>query len=427
MNVLLIEINPFAPASTPISLGYIAAFLRSKGFAVKILTLGEDTSVSCASLYRLISDFQPALVGLSAYQRTMLYVIGLARFIKSADSDIKIAIGGPQATFMPSAALADLAGIDYICRSPGEVTLLGIVRAIENGTPFSNLSGVTYKKAPGAVCETAELEGLTDLDSYPSPYLDNVFDYSSMSEAIMLTSRGCPHHCIYCYTPHAFKHKVGFHSVDRVIEEIKWIRKKGVKRLWFADPNISFNPARLTGLLDRMLREGLKAEMWLQTRADLVSLDLTRKMKRAGVTTIAFGLESASERVLARLGKHLSIEKVADAIRLAQSQGIEVELFTMFGLPYETFEDAVRTLEFVKKNNVKIMGNTNSQQMQIYFGTHVARHYESYNIRPLNTKRPAYLSIGRQYETDHMRYKEIRKIQEMWRAHSLDRGRRIVS
>jgi anaerobic magnesium-protoporphyrin IX monomethyl ester cyclase len=427
VNVLLIEINPFAPASTPISLGYIAAFLRSKGFAVKILTLGEDTSVSCASLYRLISDFQPALVGLSAYQRTMLYVIGLARFIKSADSDIKIAIGGPQATFMPSAALADLAGIDYICRSPGEVTLLGIVRAIENGTPFSNLSGVTYKKAPGAVCETAELEGLTDLDSYPSPYLDNVFDYSSMSEAIMLTSRGCPHHCIYCYTPHAFKHKVGFHSVDRVIEEIKWIRKKGVKRLWFADPNISFNPARLTGLLDRMLREGLKAEMWLQTRADLVSLDLTRKMKRAGVTTIAFGLESASERVLARLGKHLSIEKVADAIRLAQSQGIEVELFTMFGLPYETFEDAVRTLEFVKKNNVKIMGNTNSQQMQIYFGTHVARHYESYNIRPLNTKRPAYLSIGRQYETDHMRYKEIRKIQEMWRAHSLDRGRRIVS
>ena len=427
MNVLLIEINPFAPASTPISLGYIAAFLRSKGFAVRILTLGEDTSVSCASLYRLISDFQPALVGLSAYQRTMLYVIGLARFIKSADSDIKIAIGGPQATFMPSAALADLAGIDYICRSPGEVTLLGIARAIENGTPFSNLSGVTYKKAPDAVCETAELEGLTDLDSYPSPYLDNVFDYSSMSEAIMLTSRGCPHHCIYCYTPHAFKHKVGFHSVDRVIEEIKWIRKKGVKRLWFADPNISFNPARLTGLLDRMLREGLKAEMWLQTRADLVSLDLTRKMKQAGVTTIAFGLESASERVLARLGKHLSIERVADAIRLAQSQGIEVELFTMFGLPYETFEDAVRTLEFVKKNNVKVMGNTNSQQMQIYFGTHVARHYESYNIRPLNTKRPAYLSIGRQYETDHMRYEEIRKIQEMWRAHSLDRGRRIVS
>jgi len=427
VNVLLIEINPFAPASPPISLGYIASFLKSKGFTVKILTVGEDTSVSRASLYQLITSFQPALVGLTAYQRTMLYVIGLARFMKSVDANIKIAIGGPQATFMPSAAFAELPEIDYICRSSGEVTLFRIAGAIENGTPFSDLLGASYKDAGNAVCDTAELEDLTDLDDYPSPYLDDVFDYSCMREAIMLTSRGCPHHCIYCYTPHAFKHKVSFHSIERVIEEIKWIRKNGVRRLWFADPNISFKPARIMKILDRMLTAGLETEMWLQTRADLVNAEVMKNMKRAGVSTIAFGLESASERVMARVDKHISIEKVAEAIRLAQSEGIEVELFTMFGLPYETFEDAVKTLEFVKQNKVKIMGNTNSQQMQIYFGTHLARYYDSYNIRPLNTKRPAYLSIGCQYETDHMTHSDIRKVQDLWKAHSLDRGRRIVS
>ncbi|OEU53502.1 MAG: hypothetical protein BA872_07725 [Desulfobacterales bacterium C00003060] len=427
MNVLLIEINPFAPASPPISLGYIASYLKSKGFTVKVLTLGEDTSASRSSLCRFISSFKPALIGLSAYQRTMLYVLGLAKLIKSVDSNIKIAIGGPQATFMPSEAFAELPDTDYICRSSGEVTLLRIARAIDNGTPFSDLLGVSYRDADRGVYDTAELEGLTDLDDYPSPYLNDIFDYSCMQEAIMLTSRGCPHHCIYCYTPNAFKHKVSFHSVDRVMEEIRWIRKKGVGRLWFADPNISFRLARLIEILDRILTEGLESEMWLQTRADLVSLDLMKKMKRAGVTTIAFGLESASERIMPRLHKHISIEKVAEAIRLAQSQGIEVELFTMFGLPYETFEDAVKTLEFVKKNNVKIMGNTNSQQMQIYFGTNVVRHHEDYHIRPLNTKRPAYLSIGCQYETDCMSYKEIHRIQHLWRAQSLDRGRRVVS
>jgi radical SAM superfamily enzyme YgiQ (UPF0313 family) len=357
----------------------------------------------------------------------MLYVIGLARFIKSADSDIKIAIGGPQATFMPSAALTHMPDFDYICRASGEVTLLQVAQAINNSTPFSGLSGVSYKGADGAVRDTAHLEGFADLDCYPSPYLDDVFDYSQMSEAIMLTSRGCPHHCIFCYTPNAFGHKVSFHSIDRVIEEIKWIRKKGVSRLWFADPNVSHKPARLLELLDRILTEGLETEMWLQTRVDLVTPELMKKMKRAGVSTIAFGLESASERVLARLGKHISTEKVAHAIGLAQSQGIEVELFTMFGLPYETFEDAVKTLGFVKKNKVKIMGNTNSQQMQIYFGAPMARHYEDYNIRPLNNKRPAYISIGCQYETDCMASDEINEIQNLWRSHSLDRGRRIVS
>jgi radical SAM superfamily enzyme YgiQ (UPF0313 family) len=357
----------------------------------------------------------------------MLYVIGLARLIKSIDRNIKTAIGGPQATFMPTAALAELPEIDYICRSSGEVTLLQVAQAVQNGTPFSGLLGVSYKDLDGALRDTGELEGFTDLDRYPSPYLDNLFDYSRMREAIMLTSRGCPHHCIFCYTPGAFKHQVRFHSVDRVIEEIRWIRKRGVRRLWFADPNISFRPARLVELLDRILGDGLKSEMWLQTRADLVNPELMHKMKQAGVKTIAFGLESASERVMAKLDKRVSIQRVADAIRLAQGEDIEVELFTMFGLPYETFDDAMETLEFVKKNKVKIMGNTNSQQMQIYFGAPMAKQYEAYNIRPVNNDRPAYISIGCQYETDFMTHKEIQKVQGLWRAHSLDRGRRIVS
>ncbi len=200
-----------------------------------------------------------------------------------------------------------------------------------------------------------------------------------------------------------------------------------MKRLWFADPNISHKWSRIEGLFDRILSKGLETQMWLQTRADLVTPKMMKKMQQAGVRTIAFGLESASERIMPELDKHLSIQKVAEAIRLAQSHDIEVELFTMFGLPYETFEDAMKTLEFVKENNVKIMGNTNSQQMQIYFGTHMARHYADYNIRPLNTKRPAYVSIGCQYETDRMSTDEITKVQNLWRAHSLDRGRRVVS
>ena len=391
------------------------------------MTLGQDTSASRASLCRLVRDFQPALVGLTAYQRTMLYVIGLARLVKSVDANIKVAVGGPQATFMPSAAFAELPDIDYICRSSGEVTLLNIAQAIQNGTPFSNLLGASYRDGEGVVHDAESIDGFADLDAYPSPYLDDIFDYERMSEAIMLTSRGCPHNCLYCYTPPAFNHQVRFHSVDRVLEEIRWIKNQGVKRLWFADPNISFKPNRLTELIDRILSEGLETEMWLQTRADLVTPDLMRQMRRAGVSTIAFGLESASERVLSRLDKKVSIQTVADAIRLAQAEDIEVELFTMFGLPHETFRDAVKTLEFVKENNVKIMGNTNSQQMQIYFGTPMARHYADYNICPLNNDRPAYLSIGSQFETDRMTHDEIQKVQELWKANSLDGGKRIVS
>jgi anaerobic magnesium-protoporphyrin IX monomethyl ester cyclase len=427
VNVLLIEINPFAAASTPISLGYIASYLKYQGFSVRVLALGLDTPFSPNRLRDLLSRFRPALVGLSAYQRTMLYVLGLARFIKFMDNGIKVAIGGPQATFMPSEALNDMPHIDYICRSSGEVTLLNVAQAVEKGTPFQDLLGVSYRDAQGVVHDTGGLGGVADLDLYPSPYLDGTLDLSPTREAIMLTSRGCPYRCIYCYTPRAFNHRIRFHSIDRVMEEIRWITGQGVKRLWFADPNISFKPSRIEELLDRIIKEDLETEMWLQTRADLVNPGLMRTMKRAGVSTIAFGLESGSPRVMAKLCKEVSIEKVAEAIRLAQNEEIEVELFTMFGLPYETFEDARETLEFVKRNHVKIMGNTNSQQMQIYFGTDMERDHAGYSIRPLNKARPSYLSIGCQYKTDYMSYEEIQKVQDLWRAHSLDGGKRVVS
>ena len=168
VNILLIEINPFAPASTPISSGYIASFLKSKGFNARILSLGEDTHISRTNLCEIVRRFNPALVGLSAYQRTMLYVNGLAKPIKSLDRDIKIAIGGPQATFMPSSAFSELPDIDYICRSSGEETLLRVAQAIKNGAPFSNLLGVSYKDATGEVFDTDGLDAAADLDQYPS-------------------------------------------------------------------------------------------------------------------------------------------------------------------------------------------------------------------------------------------------------------------
>ena len=111
---------------------------------------------------------------------------------------------------MPTSAFSEMPDIDYICRSSGEEKILHVEQTIENGAPFSNLMGVSYKDETGEVFDTESLDVPADLDKYPSPYLEGVFDLSNMDEALMLTSRGCPHDCIFCYTPHAFKHKISF-------------------------------------------------------------------------------------------------------------------------------------------------------------------------------------------------------------------------
>lgn len=426
MRILLFEINPFSPPSLPISLGYIGAYLMKHGFKVKIVNISEKGGYSVRDLEKLIKEFSPQLVGFSTYQRNILYVLGIAKFIKEINKDIKIILGGPQITFMPSSALKEMPMVDYLCRSEGEVTLLSVDKAIAGGTPFNGIKGVTYR-INEKIKETEKIEEYKDLDKYPSPHFAGIFDYSEVEEAILLTSRGCPFNCVFCYTPNASKHKIRFHSIERVLEEIKWVVKKGKNRIWFADPNFSYKKERVYQLLEGILRKRLKVKIWIETRADLIDENLLKLMKRAGVHTIAYGLESASERVLKIIRKRLSLEQLRKAITLTQKYGIEVEVFSQYALPGETFKEALKTLEFVKSHGIKIQGNSNAQQMQLYFGAEVTKDYKKFGIKPFPEKRPLYISIGDRYETETMTQEEIAIIKKLWRESSLDKGRRIVS
>ena len=106
---------------------------------------------------------------------------------------------------------------------------------------------------------------------------------------------------------------------------------------------------------------------------------------------------------------------------------MDVELFTQYGLPHETFEDAMLTLKFLKDNNVPIQGNSNSQQTQIYFGTDLFDHHQKYGITPLEKDTPGYVAIGDQYQTPCLSHAEIQKIKSIWEQESQDGGKRKVS
>ena len=428
MNILLIEINPFIPPAAPISIAYIAAFLRENGFHVNILNIGEDTAFSLHLLHSYISDFRPRLVGFSTYQRNILLVLGMADYIKSIDPKIKTVIGGPQATFIPSISLQQSRSVDFICRDEGEIALLKIAEAVRDGTENTVIPGSSCRCEDQVFYDGPQVEPCKDLDRYPSPYIQNdLVDFSHLEEAILFTSRGCPYGCIFCYTPNAFKRKVRFHSIERVMDEIEWIHQKGINRFWFADPSFSINIERVDLLMEEILRKDLKIQIWLETRADLVNDELLKKMKAAGVYLIAYGLESASENVLQYLNKKISLDDMRKAIKKTQKYGIDVELFTQFGLPNETFADAMKTLQFLKDNHIKVRGNSNSQQMQLYFGTEVFESHQRYGIHPLEKDTPAYMSIGKQYETEHLSYEDLKKISAIWKMESMDGAKRKVS
>jgi hypothetical protein len=81
MNVLLIDLSPFTAAVTPVSLGHIGAALAGAGHEIKVISIGQSSTVSLSGFESFLGEFEPALVGFGAYQRNLPHVIALARLI----------------------------------------------------------------------------------------------------------------------------------------------------------------------------------------------------------------------------------------------------------------------------------------------------------------------------------------------------------
>ncbi len=427
MRVVLIDFNPFMPAATPISVGYLGAALKNKGHDVNVLSFGAATRFSPSSFRKLIKEITPDLVGFGAYQCNIFHVNALANLVKEAAPNAIVIMGGPQSTFLPDEALDLLTGMDFLCRGEGEPVILALAEAIVSGKTNIPVPGTTSLSPEGGYTTGSPVSPAKNLDEYPSPWLDGILDPSDMVEAIMLTSRGCPHVCAFCYTPASFGRKIRAHSVDRVLEEIAFVAGRGNGRLWFADPNFSFSEKRVIQILEGIIQRKLKVDMWIETRADMLNKELITLMKHAGVNMVAMGLESASENVYPHLKKNLNPDQIRKAIDMIFAQGLDVELFSQYALPYERFEDAMETLNFVKESGVKIKGNSNAQQMQIYYGSEIASDPDKFGIKPLRNTFPSCMAMGMEFETEWMSKKEIDSIKEAWKAASIDGGKGIVT
>jgi radical SAM superfamily enzyme YgiQ (UPF0313 family) len=155
--------------------------------------------------------------------------------------------------------------------------------------------------------------------------------------------------------------------------------------------------------------------------------ELLGLLGRAGVHTVAMGLESASENVYPHIDKRLDPDKVRQATDMALAACLDVELFSQYALPHERLDDAMATLRFVREAKVKIRGNSNAQQMQLYFGSRISSEPHSFGVRPLRKKLAPYHSVGSDFETEWMTEDEIDRVRLAWLDASEDGGKRIVS
>jgi len=162
----------------------------------------------------------------------------------------------------------------------------------------------------------------------------------------VLSSRSCPEFCTYC--PHRITAAYRSRSAGNVVAEIEAIcRRYGPAYLVFRDPLFTEDRARAAAIAEGILNKNLKVQFECETRLDDLDKGLLDLLRRAGLSTITFGVESIDPTTLKRVGRRpIPADHQREIISYCRRIGIRTEGFYVFGFLTDTVDSISATIDY---------------------------------------------------------------------------------
>lgn len=301
----------------------------------------------------------PAVMGFSCYIWNTEYNKVLAQKVKKKYPDCVIIFGGhnvsPNEDF-----LKEYDYIDFLIHAEGEDAFPALLKELIKDNPdFSKVPNLSYRTACGLA--STKVERLTRTD-YPSPYLSGIFEkiyaeHSDMQlDAIIETSRGCPHNCAYCDWG-CNNGKIKLYPMERILAEIDWFSAHKTAFIWGADANFGLYDRDME-IVDKLVENRAKTGYperlrinYAKDREETV-FQISRKLEKYGMsktgTTLSF--QSLDETVLKNIGRqNMGLEHFHNLISRYRKAGVPTYSELILGLPGETYESFCRGIGILLK------------------------------------------------------------------------------
>lgn len=343
--------NQMVNSYPSLGLAYLAAVLERQNHEVRIFDFGLDPARPLSDEVQDVLAFEPALIGITSMTSAYHSVEQTLELLRAA-TDVPIVIGGPHATVFPERTMHEQPAVTYLVYGEGEETILELMEVLEGRREPAQVAGLCYRRNGHIICNP-ERPLIKDLDALPFParhlfQLDRYPLYSPDGHRMLtvLTSRGCPYHCSYC-----FKGIVGRtyrqRSPENLVRELKLlIATYGIRHFYFIDDLFTLDLKRLSALMDLFIQEKLDIHWQCLARVDRVNPDILAKMAAAGCQQIHYGIESGVQEIIDRIGKRITLEQVRQAVAWTAAAGIRSKGYFMLGLPGDTEETMERTIQF---------------------------------------------------------------------------------
>ena len=350
--------------SPPLGICYLSACLKRASHDVRLVDLRAKRQ-SVHSHRHAIREFAPQVVGISALVLEHIQLQEVAAQLKALPDPPVVVVGGPFSNSLPETLLT-YRDVDLAVPGEGERAILEIAERVDRGSDDWTIPGVWKRTADGP----QRIEGgavIQDLDEIPYPdwgQLDlpdyheqphHGFIYAHKEYMSVITSRGCPYHCVFCHNIMGKRFRK--RSAENIVGELEVLKNEyGIREITISDDVFNLDKARAKQVCDLVVERnlGLKFTFPSGLRGDVMDEELLRKLKAMGTYKVAYGIETGSPRLQKSIRKNVDLVRLREVIDQTARLGILVQGFFLFGFPTETREEMHATVRYATRSRLDL-------------------------------------------------------------------------
>lgn len=380
MPKIIFITTPIRPVPTdypPVGSLSVITALRRAGYKDTAFYNIDLLRPSYADALRHLIEQKPDILAISAVVSTAY------EFTKNISLDVKKAL--PGCTIILGGNLGASAeiilrktGVDFVCTGEGERTMLDFTRLFQTRPAreaYKQVKGLAFMDGRGELVVTCYpdpieprevydidwgiLEELDQLKFFvlpahqiaklaaldPSDPRVQRIKREGLKVAYVNTCKGCVARCTFC---HRWDKGIRYIPVPVIMERIDWlVGKHKVGFITMGDENFGTDRRWLKEFTAEMKKRGL---VWRVggMRVNCVTPEIIEEMRDAGCTTILFGMESGSQRMLDVMEKKTTSKQNRDALQWMIDKGVATVVQLIVGMPGENPDTVAETCEFIR-------------------------------------------------------------------------------
>lgn len=336
----------------------------------------------------------PGVAAFSVSMWNMNLSLRIAEEVKKRFPECLTVFGGPSVPFNALAFFQQYPFIDVAVRGEGEQTFADLLLKFLESRDFRDIPGISYRDCNNGeyVKNTKERPFVNDLDMFPSPYVEGMYDYLLSEDinfqAIIETNRGCPYMCSYCFWGRGgLSKQYGFFSPDRVRKIAEWCGIHRIKYVFCADSNFGmfkrdFEIAHY--FVEAKRKHGFpeKFRVCYAKNAEDTVFEIGKLLHKHNMEkSITMARQTNYPEAASNVGrKNIKMALFNKLQKKYNDENIPVYTELILGLPGETYESFLAGIEEILQSGIKNQAFV--YFCQVYPNTELAdeRYRQKFNI-----------------------------------------------